>query len=467
MAISSPGVGSGLDVQSIVRQLVAAESGPTTSRLNRMEAVYQAEISAFGALKSAVANFKSSISGLTESANFQLRNASSTKSSIVTVSADETAATGAYQVEVNRLAQAHKYASQSYLSTDTIGGNIGDTLDVTIGTASLSIDLSTAKTLEDIQTEIATAAETNNVDVSAAIVNGNGGSQTLVLTSGTEGFDNRVQIGGTIGGVATATAMGFSHLNKLSDGSIITSEAELDAEMIVDGVTVTRSGNSINDVISGVTFSLESAEPGTLVDINITLNTSSVENNIKKLVTSYNQLAAVINDLTQVNDDNTRGILVGDATLRNMALGIRNQLSGEVSGVTGDYSNLASLGITTTRQGTLEIDDAKLSEAVTNGFDGMALLFAGDNGIATRLDTYLDNFSKGGGLLDQKVEGLNNSVEQISEERTALDFRMEKLEARYLKQFSGLDTLMSSMQLTSSFLSQQLALIPKYTIKSN
>jgi len=469
MAISSAGIGSGLDVQGIVSQLVSAESGPTTFRLNRQEAVFQAEISAFGALKSSLSEFQSSLTNLTDITNFQKRSAVSSDFSMLSATADETAAKGSYSVEVNRLAQAHKYSSQAYLSTDTIGGGAGatDTLDITVGANTLSIDLTTAKTLEEIQLEITSAAEIAGVDVNASLVSGDGGNQTLVLNSGSEGFENRVQVGGTIevAGVPTAsdTVMGFSTLNKLADGSPLASEAELDAEILVDGVTVTRATNAIDDAVSGVTFNLTKAEVGTSVTVDVSLNTSTIESNVKKLVESYNTLATVINDFSQVNDDNTRGILVGDAILRGLSLGIRNELSREVGGISGSYNSLASLGVTTTLDGKLELDSEKLNTAVTSNFADMGQLFASDDGVGVRLDAYVDSYVKANGLLDSKIEGLNKSVAGIADERVSLDQRMEKIEARYLKQFSGLDTLMATMQLTSSFLTQQLDNLPGST----
>ena len=468
MAISSPGIGSGLDVQGIVSQLVAAERGPTTSRLNRQEATYQAEISAFGTLKSAVSEFQDSLAGLKDIETFQKRSVTSSESTIVNATTDETAATGSYTVDVNRLAQAHKYASQTYLSTDTIGGGVDNTLDITVGANTLSIDLSTAKTLEEIQAEITTAAEAGGVDVSAAVITGDGGNQTLVLNSGSEGFDNRVQVSGDIDvlGVPTSadTVMGFTTLNKQVDGvTPITSDAELDAEMIVDGVTVTRGTNSIDDAIPGVTFDLVKAEPGTPVTIDVELNTNAIEASVNQLVVNYNKLATVINDLTQVNADNTRGILVGDSTLRGLSIGIRNELFREVNGISSSYDSLASLGITTTLDGLLELDSEALNDAVTNNFFDMGELFASEDGVGTRLDAYVDSYAKSSGLLESKIEGLNKSVDEIADQRESLDLRMDKIETRYLRQFSGLDALMSSMQLTSSFLTQQLDNLPGST----
>lgn len=467
MAVSAPGIGSGLDVQGIVSQLVAAEEGPTTSRLNRQEAVYQAEISAFGALKASLSSFQDSISSLTDVENFEKRTASSSIGSIVSASADETAQSGSYTIEVNRLAQAHKTSSTTaYLATDTLGGVTGDTLDITVGSNSLSIDLSTAKTLEEIQEAITIEAEANGVALTASVVTGDGGTQSLIFTSGDDGFDNRVQIGGNLDVAGTPTAasdvMGFSILNKLSDGSTAL-ESELDAAMIVDGVSVTRSTNSIDDVVSGVTFNLSGAEPGTEVIIDITLNTGLIESSVKSLVDNYNKLATVINDLSQVNDDGTRGVLVGDSMLRGLATGIRNQFSNVVGEVTGSYNTLASLGVTTTLDGKLELDSTKLSDAVNNSFSDMSVLFTSDDGIGTRLDNFIDNYAKSSGLLDSKIEGLNKSVDGIADERVSLDFRMEKVEARYLKQFAGLDVLMSSMSMTSSFLTQQLDNLPGST----
>lgn len=468
MAISSPGIGSGLDVKSIVSQLVAAEGNPASARIDRDEGEYQAKLSAFGSLKSALADFKSSLTGLKDIANFQKRSVNLSNKDLFSAAADTTAVEGSYDVAVNRIAQKHKFASSATAPATTFGGAGGDSLTVTVGTKTLTVDLSTAKSLTDIHSAITTAAQTQGVNVKASLIN-DGTNRTLVLSSGGDGYANRVQVGGTVGGTAASTVLGFSTLNKLPDGSALASINQLDAEMVVDGVTITRGSNAISDVITGVSFTLTAAKPGTVVNVAVSRNTASIQGSVKGFVDSYNKLADVMREMSLVDiEGKKRGILVGDATLRTVMGGLRTHMSNAISGIAGSYDTLASIGVTTGKKdGKLIFDGAKLSKALDTDFTSVGQIFAGDNGYAARLDDYLDGYVGTKGVLDSRIDGLNTSIKGIEKQRESLQYRMDALEKRYTQQFSGLDGLLSNMQLTSSFLSQQLAILPKLTINRN
>ncbi len=467
MAISSPGIGSGLDVKSIVSQLVAAEGNPASARIDRNEGEYQAKLSAFGSLKSALADFKSSLAGLKDISNFQKRSVTLSNKDLLSVSADTTALEGSYDVEVNRLAQKHKFASTAVAPATTFGGAGGDSLTVTVGTKTLTVDLSAAKTLSDIHTAIAAAAQSEGVNVKASLIN-DGTNQTLVLTSGGIGYDNRVQVGGTIGGTAAGTVLGFSTLNKLPDGSPLAALTQLNAEMVVDGVTITRGSNAISDVITGVSFNLTAAEPGTVVNVAVAQNTASIQSSVKGFVDSYNKLADVMREMSLVDiEGKKRGILVGDATLRTVMGGLRTHMSNAIGGIAGPYDTLAAIGVTTSKDGKLTLDGSKLSKALDADFTVVGQIFAGDNGYAARLDDYLDGYVGSKGVLDSRIDSLNTSIKGLDKQRESLQLRMDALEKRYTQQFSGLDEIISSMQLTSSFLSQQLAILPKLTLNRN
>ncbi|MEW5757154.1 MAG: flagellar filament capping protein FliD [Pseudomonadota bacterium] len=464
MAISSPGIGSGLDVKAIVSQLVAAEGNPISARIDRDEADYQAKLSAFGSLKSALADFNSSLAGLKDITNFQKRSVNLSNKDVLSASADTTAVEGGYDIEVKRIAQKHKFASSATAPAATFGGAGGDALTVTVGAKTLTVDLSTAKTLADIHSAINAAAESDGVNVRASLIN-DGTNQTLVLTSGGYGYDNRVQLGGTIGGTAAATVLGFSTLNKLADGSPLASLNQLDAEMVVDGVTITRGSNAISDVITGVSFNLIAAKPGTLVNMGVSQNSGSIQTLVKGFVDSYNKLADVMRQMSMVDvENNKRGVLVGDATLRTVMSGLRTQISNATSGITGPYDTLASIGVTSDKTGKLTLDSAKLTKAIDADFTSVGQIFAGDNGYAARLEDYLDGYVGTKGVLDSKIDGLNTSIKGLDKQRETLQYRLDSLEKRYTRQFAGLDEIISSMQLTSSFLNQQLAILPKLTI---
>jgi len=197
MPITSAGIGSGLDVNSIITQLMAIEQQPLL-KLDQKEATVQTEISSFGSIKSVVSSLQSSLDKLKDTATFQSKSATSSDSDVFSVLADTDAVASAYDVTVNRLAQRHKMGTDEFSSATTFGGVAGDELTLTVDGTSFTVDLSTAKTLSDIQAAI--HVDSNATGVTAGIITGDSGNQTLVLTAADTGYDKLVQLsyGGAI-----------------------------------------------------------------------------------------------------------------------------------------------------------------------------------------------------------------------------------------------------------------------------
>ncbi len=465
MGITSSGIGSGLDIRGLVGQLVAAEGQPAAARLNRQEAGFQTKLSALGTLKSALADFQTSLEGLSELSAFQGRTASTSDKEVFTATAASDAMPGAYSIEVLRLAQEHRVGSATFASGATLGGTAGDNFTITVGTASVDVDLSTAMTLEEIRDEINRQAKENGAGVSATVINGDGGVQRLVLAAAETGYADRLQFGGTIDQAGTptdsATVLGLATLNVDANGVVLATEAELDASVKVDGLTVTRGTNSLSDVIEGVTLELAKASPGTVEELTVALDTDSVKSAVKSFVDSFNELKATMDELGRYNSGTgEKGALLGDATLRNISSQTRQELGRFLSGDENTLSSLADIGVAIQRDGTLALDNSALSEAMDSHFDEIAQLFASEEGIATRLDTVLSGYLGSTGSLESRIGGLNESVEDIGDQRESLSRRLEALERRYLDQFIALDTLVGQLQSTSTYLGLQLANLP-------
>ncbi|MCW8826874.1 MAG: flagellar filament capping protein FliD [Gammaproteobacteria bacterium] len=469
MGIQSPGIGSGLDISGIVSSLISAEQAPAEARFNRNESTYQSKLSALGLLKSSLSSFQDSLSSLTDITSFQKRTTSSSDYTLVTATADETAIEGSYSVEVNRLAQTHKMGSADHLDTDTFGGTAGDELTVTVGTDTLTIDLSTAMTLDELNSAINDAAEADGVGVSSTVISGDGGIQKLTLTSNSSGYDNRVQIGGLIDVLGTPTAsdtvFGLTTINTDPDGNPLGADTELDSEIVVDGLTLTRASNSITDVITGVSIELidVTTAPETL---SVSLNKASVKKSVKDFVESYNSLMTTMDELSAFDPvTKSRSVLLGDATLRAVEFALRNELSSTVSGVTGAFDSLSSLGITTERDGSITLDTDILDDAVDNNFDDIGQLFASEDGVANRFNTLVDAYVSSSGIIDARVDGINTSIEDITDQREALARRLATLEQRYLSQFTAMDLMISQLQATSTYLTGAFEALPGSTFK--
>lgn len=440
--ISAPGLGSGLDINGIISKLMAVESQPLT-KLDQKEAGYQAEISGYGSLKSSLSQLQSALNSLKKAEIFQATTGSSSDDSVVEIATDADVVPSSYDVTVNRLAQRHKTGTASFASTQTFGGNAGDSLTITSGSQSFTLDLSTAMTLEEIQAAI--NVDGNQTGVTAGLITGDNGSQVLVLTSGKSGYDNRVQL--SYGGTLDATTFGFATLNRDADGNLLASDSELDASLTVDGVSVTRSSNDIDDVINGVTLNLKGTGRATL---EVAEDPGVAVKAVKAFVEAYNELQGTLSGLSQ-------GTLSGSSLVRSVEGRLRGVFNHAFTGL-GSYGYLAELGITTDKDtGKLQLDSSRLEQALADNPDSVTAFFSDeDKGFAAQVDRVVDGFIGSGGIIDSVIKGVNRSIDRIGDQRDALQRRLEMMEKRYRDQFNALDTLVAQMNTTSDYLGRQL-----------
>ncbi|MCF6282970.1 MAG: flagellar filament capping protein FliD [Candidatus Polarisedimenticolaceae bacterium] len=450
-SLSSPGIGSGLDVAGIVSKLMEVERQPLV-RLNQKEAKVQAEISGYGSLKSSLSALQASVEKLGDASTFQATQASSSDNDIFFISSTTDAVTSSYDVTVTRLAQQHKVGSSEFADTATFGGAEDDSLTLTMGETSFTLDISTEMTLSEIQAAI--NIDGNTTGITASLITGDDGNQTLALTSDTEGYDNRVQL--SFGGAIDASTFNFSMLNRDGDDVLLASENDLDASLTVDGVTVTRSSNSIDDVIEGVTLNLKTVgQAKATVSLDPTVATSAMGN----FVTAYNNLKTQLSSL---------GSTVGGGVLRNIESQLRSAMNTSVSGL-GEYTYLTEFGLSTNADtGKLEFDSSIMTTAMEENPDSVISFFSdSDGGFATKLDTMLEGFVETDGIIDTILEGASARVRQISISRESFENRLVGIEKRYQQQFAALDTLMVNMNTTSEFLDRQLDALADFAVRKS
>lgn len=467
-SITSIGVGSGIDLEGLVDQLISAERDPQELRLNLQESVTQGSISAIGNLKSTLAAFQDSLASLNDSDAFSARSAISGDSSLFSVSADSTASVGSYTIEVDDLATANKVATNGSFSSP--GATIGEGT-VTIGfLAGSSFDISVAATDDLTTIKNAINDATDNIGVTASLITGVSGTE-LVITSNETGTANQLDISVVdTGDALNQDANGLSRL--FYDGSdpdnllnglnqIQQIDAAQDAKIFVDGFEATSSSNEFTDIIEGVTITALADDGGSfpLPSASLTVDTdkSSVKSNVETFVASYNELVTVLNALTDFDAvTETTGILSGDAAISALEAQIRRTLSNTVSSADDSLNNLALLGITTNSNGTIAIDETTLDDTILNNFDNIGALLAGDDGVTTQLDDLLESFLTTGGIFDSKEDNLNTQLSDIEDQRTVLELRLETIEARFRSRFAALDILVSQLNQTGDFLTQQL-----------
>ena len=435
--LSIPGVGSGLDVNAVVEQLMALERRPL-DLLEQDKVDLNAQLSAFGQLKSTLSNYQSSITGLRSLDSFKIFKASSSDEDAFTVSASSAAAIGSTDIQIINLAENHKMGSVSILDTDTtILGNAGDQLTVTIGLESFSVDAG-GKTLEQIRDEINKSP--TNIGVSAVIINEDADNHYLVLTSNESGIANSMALSftGSIG-----TDLGLTDISVAED-----------AELLVDGLyTITRSSNAITDAIDGLTINLL-AETTTPAELTVVRDLEKVTESVQSFVDAYNGFNTALDELSN-------GDLGNDGSLRSIERRLRTVLNTDPVGFTGSFTHLSDIGLSILRDGTMTLNAGNLESAVNSEFDSVAELFAHDDqGYLFRLDAAVTNLLDIDGLIDSREDGINSRINTADRRIESLEFRLTLTESRLRAQFTALDTLMGQLNGTSAFLTSQLSALP-------
>jgi len=458
MAISSAGLGSGLPINDLVSQLVAAEGAPVQNRLDRREALIQTELSAIGLLKGALSNFQSKLSGLMNADSFINRRSSSSDSSIASLSADQTAALGSYSLEVTNLATAHNLVAKNGYSDASEGdltftNQAGDTFTVEIGPDET--------TLEKIA--VAINDDSENFGVTAKIINVSGEGR-LVLTADETGVDNLIT-SITATGTGDIQNFGYDYAAAVDgdDANWDQTVEALDASFSLEGQSMTSASNVLEDLIPDTTITLKDVtELGSPITLKVDTSTSSVRKMIEEFVTAYNELSNLITQQTAYDAESGRaGALQGDALARSIQGQLRSFVSGDGSAF-GSLTAIVNLGVSTDRNGLLKIDSSQLNDALSNSFDDIAGFFSYETtGLANRVDAMLDNYLESTGTFASRSESLNARLDRIDTDREQLVTRMEKLEARYLAQFTAMDALVANLQSTGNFLTQQLDSIAK------
>lgn len=395
-SISSLGIGSGLDLQGLLTKLISAESQPLTT-LAKKEAAFQAKLSAFGSIKGALASFKTSLSGLTDANQFLSLKASSSTTEVATATATTGAATGSYSVDISQVAKAQKLvaAGQSN-TTSAIGDGSTTTITIDFGTISggsfTAYDANTktggsysgasfasngqgSKTItidssNNTLTGIRDAINAAEAGVTATIVNDGGTSPyRLVLTSKESGESQSMRIS-VSGNSDISTLLSHDPTGTQALQETVTAQ---NTELMVDGLSVSKPGTVLTDVIDGVTLNVLKAGTST---VSVSNNTSGISTAVNKFIASYNDLNTTLKQLTAYDTETKTGaVLLGDATVRSIQTQMRNMLNTSLKN-NGNYSTLSSIGISFQANGSLSVDTTKLNKALADSPSSVAGLFS-------------------------------------------------------------------------------------------
>lgn len=438
--LSSPGLGSGIDVRGIIEKLMTVEKQPLMKISTRVVEL-KAQVSAYGSLKSSVSGFRDAIDKLADLEKFKVFKATSSDEAVASVSASSTAARGVYNIEVLRIAENHRLAAgTTYASTDAIIGNAGEMMNISVGGSAFDVEIG-GKSLAGIRDAINGASA--NTGVTASILKDDQGYR-LSLSSNDTGSAKALTLSYT-----GSDPFAMTTLNTDRDTSGGFTAADLDAAVRLEGqFTITSSSNTLSETVQGVAITLKKA--GT-VRIGVERDTSSVDQSAQAFVKAYNDLIATMSKMrSQTLKSDSAGLSTIESQLRSV-------LSQE-SSADGLFSNAFEIGLSTQKNGQLSLDSKILKSAMEKDYEGLANFFAdGTQGLAKRLRNLADSFLETGALLDGRAQGLNNQIQAEERKKASLEQRLTVVEARLTRTYNSLDTVVSRMTGTGNLLIQQLS----------
>ena len=475
MAISSAGIGSGLDVAKIVEQMVAAEKVPLKKLEYKAEGI-QTQISTYGEIKSLTSKLGDIVSKLTRDSAW---NGVSISSSNPTLSGTMTgiAATGTYNIKVTHLAQAQTTALGGTggiaLAKDQAMGTAG-TITLKMGAESKDINITSSDTL----TKIATKINEAGMGIQASIVTDVNGQERLMLRSKETGTDKsfKVEIDTALTklGQKTSTDKAFEVNLSAPLAAVLgqnTTQNAQNAKVELNGLVVESSSNTFANTIPGMSFTV-SEVTSTAATLNVKADTEAMKKNIQEFVDTYNEL----NDLLTKSTKSVRtadgkldpsvqkegvGTLQGDSATVSLQNSLRMLTQG-ISGSTGGLTRLAEIGIQMQEGGKLSTDTTKLDKALTN-LEGLKGLFANKadalgqgGGIAVNFKNFTDKLLAFDGTLNTKSDSLDSKLKSNTAEQDKVNKRADTLEKRLYAQYSALDTKMASLNALNAYVSQMV-----------
>ena len=423
--ITAAGVGSGIDVESIISQLMEIERQPVNA-LNARRQRLDVELSVFGSMKSAMNELATTSRLLGDASRFGPFEATSVNEDVFTATATGGSSAELHDVEVLSLANNHRLTSGLYASQDA-QVNTGtysftsdsNSFDITIGSGNNSL----------LQLRDAINDSLENTSVAASILNVDGGSR-LVLNARESGIANSI----------TVTGAGTNIFSEITAAS--------DAELIVDGFSVTSSTNAVTDVIEGVTLNLVGI--GTS-KVETQRDTESLRESLDQFVENYNNLRTGLDELSTSE-------LRGDRLPRNAESRLRIEFSSPIELSNGETINPIDIGFTFDRYGVLSLDENRLETAQSQGLEKFLDAFTqADTGFSAKIEAILEDYTRVDGVISGRETGIENRQNSLDDQVDRLEYRLESTESRFRRQFSTMDQLVSQLQSTSSFLVNRLS----------
>ncbi|HEY1731350.1 MAG TPA: flagellar filament capping protein FliD [Terriglobales bacterium] len=430
---------SGIDVGTVVGELMQVERQPEV-QLQNQQTTINSQVSALNGISSQLTALYTSVNNLKDIFGAFSQNATgSSDSAIVSATADRTATAGTHSVTVSKLAMT----SSSYSGYISSGTSLGGTqLVVKYGSDPanpLKTDTINIPSADTTLQQAASYINSGSYGATASVLTDSQGSR-LVLVSRTSGANGS--------------------LNVSSPAASFTTSAGVDAQLNVDGVPVDSATNTVTSAIPGVTLSLGAADANTSVLISVQPDTTTASQSVQDFVDAYNAVIGSINSQYTLDSSGNEGVLAGDSMLRTLQSSLLSMVTGSVQGV-GQYVNLQSMGIEMQNDGTLQINSANLSQALSSNFSDVQSFFQSTSGwgqVAGKQMLQLTDPTLGPVAAD--TNGLKQTSQGLTDQINDFELRMASVQDQLTTQYSNLDALLQQYPMQLQQVAAQLGSLP-------
>ena len=451
--ITSAGAGSGIDLESVISASLNARKAQVQQPITTKKTNTQITLSGVGQLKSAIASYVTTLKEMSKTDAFNKRAVNITQDKdnpILKVESKTGASNGQYNITVKKLATTSKFEGTFDSSTDSLATEDG-ILTFKAGDKTFSVDVKAGDSLQSVRKKINNDGD--NFGLTANIINTSDGKAKLVLDSGVSGTGKDLQVSGN-----TAGLTGFA-------SSLTQTQTASNAEIVVDGNTLTSDSNTFDGTIMGLKVTvLRESDKDTDGNaksnkVDVATDKEGIKTMVKSFIDGYNGLVSKADALGKRNtivagqskDDG--GALAGDSVTRSVV----NLMSGSIispSENSSSFSSIFQLGVKMDNKGALSLDNEKFDEALDKNFEQVVAIFGGEKGVAGKMATALEGYSKTGGLLAQREDSLNSDLRTLAQKESDASAQLVKYEASLRARYAGLDAILAKMNQSASYLSR-------------
>ncbi len=437
MTITATGIISGIDSKAIIGQLVSIKGLPIDQMVSDKKRLENVN-SSYTTLSSRVDDLKAAADALRTTSGFASFTAASSDTTILDATAGTTSSANSSVVVVSALAKSHKIAADGVASATTIVASSAGSFNFTVGTGtmqSVAVDATTTiTTLSDAITAL-------NNGVTSSVVN-DGTSYRLVLTAKSTGTTNAITIN------QNNTTLAFN----------TTLQAAQDASFTVDGLAVTRSSNTVSDVLTGITLTLKSANSATPVTVTSSRDVSEIEKKVVAFVDRYNAVMSYIKGHNRYDiDTKTGGTLFGDPVARSISDELSRIMTSSITGLPTTMNMLLQAGVTRDSTGVMSLDSAKLTDALNTNYEDVVNLFiegtatSGFGKIVFDLASSLNDSVDG--RITKQQEGISKNIATLTTNITTKEQELSDYEEALRVRFSLLESTLAGLKSQGQFLS--------------